>query len=109
MLKEEIARRLLCGIYYPISAVAEIGKGGNAEAIALFDTEFGSVPPLTGRELKEIWLFTNHPEGMALLYEKDHAHIAQLRAMYPDISLRVMITNEDFICREYALFLPEKV
>ena len=46
--------------------------------------------------------------GRRIPYEKDHAHIAQLRAMYPDIPLRVMITNEDFICREYALFLPEK-
>ena len=108
MLKEEMARCLLSGIYYPISAVAAIGKDKSVLSVALFDTEFGCLPAVTA-DPEEIWLFTNHPEGRRTLYEKDQVHISRIRALYPGIPLRVLITNEDFVCFEYALFLPGEV
>jgi len=109
MIKAEIARRLLAGVYYPVSAVAAADSSGHVMDVALFDTEFGDLPALSCANPDEIWLFTNHPEGRKQLYEKDGHHISGLRMQYPSVRLRVMITNEDFICREYALFLPDEV
>ena len=106
---EAFARRMLIGIYHPVSAVAEEDAHGRLLSAALFDTEFGRLPALESGNAAEILLFTHHPEGRESLYEKDLCHISRLRALYPHAALRVLITNEDFICREYALFLPEKV
>ena len=106
---EVFARRLLIGVYYPVSAVTETDAEGRLLSVTLFDTEFGHLPVLLQSGAKEICLFTNHPEGRQQLYEKDRCHISRLRALYPHVSLRVLITNEDFICREYALLPAENV
>ena len=106
MLREEIASRLLKNVYHPVSAVFEMGEQEEIVSAVMFDTEFGSLPPLLMEGTKEIWLFTNHPEGRSELYEKDWENIRLLRSLYPQASLRVMITNEDIACREYALFMP---
>ena len=109
MLREEIARRLLANVYYSFSAVFEMNGQGEVISAAMFDTELGSLPPLSLKGTAEIWLFTNHPEGRKQLYDEDWKNIRLLRSLYPALPLRVMITNEDTICREYALFMPDEM
>lgn len=109
MLYDEIARRLLIHIYYPISAAAEIAESGNVLRISLFDTDFCALPELFAPDAKEVWLFTQHPDGCMELYESDRLHVRRFMEQCCGRRFRVFVTNEDFICREYALFPPEEM
>lgn len=108
MLWKEIAKSLLIRVYYPVSAVAGVSVDGGLRSISLFDTEFAS-PCMPDADAAEIWFFTHHPEGYDGLYETDWTHIRVLQENCPGRSLRVFITNEDFICREYQLLPPSEM
>lgn len=103
MLAIEIARQLLISVYYPVSAVVVMSGEGKALHVRLFDTEFGDLLEEELPEEGEIWLMSNHPEGSASLSEADILHIAQIRRNRPTLSLRVFVTNEDFVCQEILL------
>lgn len=109
MLWEEIACKLLVNVYHAVSAVAEVSEEGVVMAVSLFDTESGVLPELCASNADEIWFFSNHPEGCEELYKKDLENISILLTRYPWAKLRVLLTNEDFICKECALFPQEKM
>jgi len=91
---KRIARALLMGIYYEVSAVVYLGSAGEVLDVRLFDTCFGKIQPAACEEAAQVCLLTNHPEGRVALYEQDTKNIALLREMM-DVPLRVFVTGED--------------
>lgn len=75
---DELADMLMRRVYVPFSAVAAVNGRGEILSLCQFDTAFADQTIAFEKSAEEIWLLSNHPEGVCEMTEEDEANLRRL-------------------------------
>ena len=95
-----LAQMLMARVYVPFSAVAALSEDGAVTSLCQFDTAFAAEAMTFDANAAEIWLLSNHPEGLRGMTEDDKANLRRLRRAAGRIRVRFFLVGEDTGCTE---------
>ena len=98
-MQKRITRR----VYVPFSAVAAVNERGEILSLRQFDTAFADQTIVFEKSAPEIWLLSNHPEGVCEMTEEDAANLRRLRRAAGQARVRFFLVGEDTGCAEVEI------
>ena len=99
-MHQKIAAALLESVFFRVSAVVSLDKYGNVIDAVLFSTDWPDGHIRFAEEAEEIWLISNHPEGMMLPDEQDRENYLSLAKRAGSRKIRFFLASEYFDCIE---------
>ena len=100
---QKIAAALLESVFFRVSAVVSLDKCGSIIDAALFSTDWPDGHILFEKDAEEIWLISNHPDGMMLPDEQDRYNYMSLAGLAGSRKIRFFLASEYFDCFEADL------
>ena len=97
---EGIARTLLEGTYFKVSAIVSLDDREEMLSVSLFCTEHPEGRLRMAEGAKEVWLISNHPEGNQAPYEQDIVNYRTLVGKTGRSKVRLFLSSEYFACFE---------
>ena len=100
---EALADMLMKRVYVPFSAVVSAAADGEILSLCQFDTAFADQTIAFEKSAEEIWLLSNHPEGVCEMTEEDAANLRRLRRDVGQARVRFFLVGEDTGCVEVEI------
>ena len=100
---EALADMLMKRVYVPFSAVVSAAADGEILSLCQFDTAFADQTIAFEKSAEEIWLLSNHPEGVCEMTEEDEANLRRLRRDVGQARVRFFLVGEDTGCVEVEI------
>ena len=72
-------------------------------SLCQFDTAFADLTIAFEKSAEEIWLLSNHPEGVCEMTEEDEANLRRLRQDVGQARVRFFLVGEDTGCVEVEI------
>ena len=100
---DELADMLMRRVYVPFSAVSAVNGRGEILSLCQFDTAFADQTIAFEKSAEEIWLLSNHPEGVCEMTEEDETNLRRLRRDVGQARVRFFLVGEDTGCVEVEI------
>lgn len=100
---EEWARRLMARVYVAFSAVLSLDEEGKVIELFQFDTFFPNGEIVIAKNAAQVWLMSNHPEGMRLMTQEDWQNLRRVREATGGARVRMFLAGEELDCVEVEI------
>lgn len=100
---EEWARRLMARVYVAFSAVLSLDTEGNVIELFQFDTFFPDGEIVLAKDAAQVWLMSNHPEGMRVMTQEDWQNLRRVQEAAGRARVRMFLAGEELGCMEVEI------
>ena len=100
---EEWARRLMTRVYVAFSAVLSLDGEGNVIELFQFDTFFPDGEIVLAKDAAQVWLMSNHPEGMRMMTQEDWQNLRRVQEAAGRARVRMFLAGEELGCMEVEI------
>ena len=100
---EKWAQRLLARVYVSFSAALSFDREGRIIELFQFDTFFPEGEIIVAKDAAQVWLMSNHPEGMRRMMQEDWQNLRRVQEAAGGAKVRMFLVGEELGCVEVEI------
>ncbi len=100
---KEWAQRLMARVYVSFSAVISLNREGEVIELFQFDTYFPDGEMIVAKDAAQVWLMSNHPEGMRQMTREDWRNLRLVQQAAGRAQVRMFLAGEELGCVEVEI------
>ena len=100
---KEWAQRLMARVYVSFSAVISLNREGEVIELFQFDTYFPDGEIIVAKDAAQVWLMSNHPEGMRQMTQEDWRNLRLVQQAVGGAQVRMFLAGEELGCVEVEI------
>lgn len=100
---EKWAQRLMARVYVSFSAALSFDCEGKIIELFQFDTFFPEGEIIVAKDAAQVWLMSNHPEGMRRMMQEDWQNLRRVQEAAGRAKVRMFLAGEELGCVEVEI------
>ena len=100
---EKWAQRLMARVYVSFSAALSFDREGRIIELFQFDTFFPEGEIIVAKDAAQVWLMSNHPEGMRRMMQEDWQNLRRVQEAAGGAKVRMFLAGEELGCVEVEI------